>query len=257
MKYKYYLLFALIFSVSFSIVLAEEKIQAKTFVNDYANIIDESTESQLNQILNEIYNSGTAEYSIVTINSLEGKDIESYALNLAQNNLGDKTKNNGLLLLVAVEDRQYRFEVGRGLEQYLTDLESSYIGRDYIETNFKNQDYNKGILDSTLEIQKILFGEIPPINKAEQKVNFKPLIFIIIFFIIFILSMFYKIWIFKQYNKKMKDKKYFKAAKNATIFFGGWGIGRSMGGSPGGIGSDGFGGFGGGSFGGGGASGRW
>ena len=57
--------------------------------------------------------------------------------------------------------------------------------------------------------------------------------------------MFYKIWIFKQYNKKMKDKKYFKAAKNATIFFGGWGIGRSMGGSPGGIGSDGFGGFGG------------
>src|SRR3989344_7374734 len=91
-------------------------VKVTGFVNDYANIIDASSKTQLETNLKQIYDSGIAQYSIVTIKSLEGKDIVSYSLELAQGVLGNKEKNNGLLLLVSLDDRKYWFQVGRGLE---------------------------------------------------------------------------------------------------------------------------------------------
>src|SRR3989338_7170486 len=79
--------------------LAQE-IEVKTFVNDYSDIIGPEEELELNSVLNNLYEKDIAEFAVVTIKSLEGKDIESYSLNLAQEVLGDE-KNNGLLLLVS------------------------------------------------------------------------------------------------------------------------------------------------------------
>ncbi len=115
----------LLLALMVSLVIAQsaENIQIKGFVNDYANIISPDYKSKIEGALTQLYDSKAAEFSIVTIESLEGKDIESYALNVAQGKLGDKEKNNGLLLLVAVKDRKYRFEVGRGLEPILNDVQ--------------------------------------------------------------------------------------------------------------------------------------
>lgn len=225
-------------------------VEIKEFVNDYANIIDENGRQQLNTILKELYDSGTAQYSIVTIKSLEGKAIESYSLDIAQGKLGDSEKNNGLLLLVALDDRQYRFEVGRGLEANLNDAKVGRIGRNFMVPNFREGNYSKGIVEASLAVKSILMNE----NQSEyyisdnQEVN--PLeVAGVVWFIIFLLMIIglIALVIYVKSNKKKKNK-YFDAATGAIILFGGRGSGGNSGG---------FGGFGGGGFGGGGASGGW
>jgi uncharacterized protein len=225
-----------------------ETVKINGFVNDYANIISSSDKIQIEDTLKSIYDSGVAQYSIVTIKSLEGRDIESYALELSQGNIGDSQKNNGLLLLVAVDDRKYRFEVGRGIEYILNDAKVGRVARNYIVPNFKDGNYGKGILEASIAIRDILLGN-SSLAIDETKTSLDPeltyiMLVLVIFFVIpFIIN------IFRLARKK---KKYFDAATGALILFGG---GRGGGGFSGG--SGGFGGFGGGSFGGGGASGGW
>jgi uncharacterized protein len=251
------------------IPLSFAAVELKGFVNDYADIIDEQSEQELNSMLEQIYDSGIAEYSIVTVKSLEGKDIESYSLEIAQGKLGDKEKNNGLLLLVALDDREYRFEVGRGIEYILTDAKTGIIGRQYIVPNFKNRDYGKGIVEASAAIKKILLNEsgAEEFNKCEcteEQVlmqndvtgecsckDFSAILPYIIIGSLFVFAIFgFVIFIAVKYGNKQGKNKYFNAATAAIILFGG------RGGSGGGH-SGGFGGFGGGNFGGGGSGGSW
>jgi uncharacterized protein len=228
-------------------IVLSQKGEIKGFVNDYADIIDESTEQQLNPVLQQLYDTDTAQYSIVTVISLEGQDIESYSLNLAQGKLGDKEKNNGLLLLVSLEDRRYRFEVGRGLEYILNDAKVGRIGRYYLVPNFQEGNYGKGILEASLAVKSILMGE----NESEYYISEnegydEEQIRAVFFSLLVFLIIFSNLFIFIARRRKFKNR-YFDAAAAAIIIFGG------RGGSGGGHG--GFGGFGGGGFGGGGASG--
>jgi uncharacterized protein len=217
-------------------------------VNDYANIIDANTEQQLTLITKQLMDTGIAEYSIVTVNSLEGQDIFSYSLDLAQGKLGNTETDNGLLLLVALEDRKYQFQVGRGLEYVLNDAKIGRIGRTYLVSNFQEGNYNQGILEASLSIQSILLEDIdsnyyvqePKINPELVNSLFSLISFIIFFIAIMVLS------------KKGKSKsKYHDAALAAVILLGGGRRGGGFGGSGG------FGGFGGGGFGGGGAGGSF
>jgi len=233
-------------------VVFAQDIEIKEFVNDYAGIIDVGTKAQLDTDLKQIYDSGIAQYSIVTIKSLEGKDIFSYSLDLAQGHLGDTEKNNGLLLLVALEEREYRFEVGRGIEYILNDAKAGRIGRTYLVPNFKEGNYSKGILEASLAVKSILLGENYSeyyVSDEEYDQSSEWIIFLVIIFFMFIIPAIinYAIW-----KRKNKDK-HFDAAAAAIILFGG----RGGHGGFGGGGSGGFGGFGGGGFGGGGAGGRW
>lgn len=248
MKYfkKLCLLF-IFFLILSQIALAETEI--KEFVNDYADMLNETEEQELTLILKEIYDSKTAEYAIVTISSLEGQSLESYSLNLAQGKLGDKEKNNGLLLLISLEDRKYRFEVGRGIEYILNDAKIGRIGRYYLVQNFKEENYGKGIIEASLAVKSILLNEKESnyYIEAETSDNFKTLFLLVLIFIFFIMPVLLGV-IFKKYKNK---NKYFDAAAGAIIIFGG------RGGSGSGSGSGGFGGFGGGGFGGGGAGSGW
>ncbi len=97
-----------------------------TFVHDEAGILDETTEGQLTEMLTALKQDGIAEVAVVTIATTSGEPIEDMALRLAHGTLGDTQKDNGLLLLVAVEDRAYRIEVGYGLEETLNDAK---VGR--------------------------------------------------------------------------------------------------------------------------------
>ena len=237
----------LILFLLFCPFVVSETVKIKEFVNDYAGIIKDKQE--LDSISKQIYDSGVAEYSIVTIKSLEGQDIESYSLNLAQSNLGDTEKNNGLLLLVALDDRKYRFEVGRGLESTLNDAKIGRVGRTYLVPNFREEKYEQGVLEASKSIRSILLGDVESDYYVEETspeiVDYYQLVSFFIMIIIFII-------IIVSQSKKRKGK-YFDAATAAIIIFGGRG---GRGGGFGG-GSGGFGGFGGGGFGGGGASGGW
>src|SRR3989338_5150308 len=99
--------FMLILALLFPFVQCAEHVQITGFINDYANIISPEQKLQIEPILKGLYDDNIAEFSIVTINNLEGRDIEGYTLELAQGKLGDTEKNNGLLLLVSLQDRKY------------------------------------------------------------------------------------------------------------------------------------------------------
>ena len=251
----------LLFLTLLPIIHSADDVKIEGYVNDYANIISPEYKAKIEGVLKELYVSGTAEFSIVTIKSLEGQDIESYALNLAQGKLGDNEKNNGLLLLVAVEDRKYRFEVGRGIEPVLNDAKVGRIGRNYLVENFRSEEYGKGIYEASLAVKSILLEENNSSYYVDETaiqnipVNMWPvLIFLIIWVIIFVTIISVKVGYYKKHIKKKDD--YFGAALMAAWLFGGRGRG-GHGGFSGGFGGGGFGGFGGGGFGGGGAGGHW
>lgn len=224
---------------------AAQEISLTGFVNDYADILTPQEEEQLAAPLKALYDSGEAEFVIVTVRSLDGRDIESFSLEIAQGNLGSTETNNGLLLLVAIEDRQYRFEVGRGIEPVLNDAKVGRIGRTFLRPNFKRGDYFAGLYGAAESVKSIVIGDQTSeyyVDEPSIAVTFNP---IWIFFLLMII--FSIIGSFTRRGRRNSD----------DLFWAGM-IGASMMRGPrGGFGGGGFGGFGGGGFGGGGAGGGW
>lgn len=203
-------------------------------VVDNAHILSTASINNLEQTLAQYETTTSNQLVVATIPSLQGLTIEEYGYQLGRTwGIGQKEKNNGVLLIVAPKDRQVRIEVGYGLEGKLTDAISSQIIQTIILPKFRNQNYAGGINDGVTAIIEVISGKTiysnEIANKSEQPLTIFDLIPIILFFILFFLVLFY--------GKKG---------------------GGSGGGGFGGSGSSG-GGFsgGGGSFGGGGSSGRW
>ncbi len=248
----------LVIIISSLIVQSAENIIITGLVNDYANILTPDYRSKIEGTLTQLYDSKTAEFSIVTIESLEGKDIDSYALDLAQGTLGDKEKNNGLLLLVALKERKYKFEVGRGIEPILNDAKIGRIGRTYLVENFRDGNYGKGIYEASLAVKTTLMGDEDSAYYVKTTPNVpirntvSLVFFLIMWIFIIVLSVSRRAGRVNGIRRKKGD--YFDAALLAAFIFGG----RGRGGFGGrGLGGGGFGGFGGGGFGGGGAGGSW
>jgi len=120
------------------------------FVNDFANIIDTNDEQVIESKLVALKNNTNAEVSVATISSLGGDEtIETYAVKLFEEwGIGVKGKDNGLLILVAPNDREARIEVGYGLEGSITDIQSGIIVRNVMIPAFKEGNYAKGISES-------------------------------------------------------------------------------------------------------------
>jgi uncharacterized protein len=123
-------------------------------VVDLAGIIDNSTEAKLNQYLSELEQKTTAQIAILTIKSLEGESIEDLSITVAHDKwkLGQKGKDNGVLLLVSLSDRKYRIEVGYGLEGVIPDSMAGSIGRSYLVPFFKKGEYSNGIYAASLAL---------------------------------------------------------------------------------------------------------
>ena len=116
------------------------------YVNDYADVLSEETE---NYILNsniDLQSKTKAQIVVVTVQSLSGQSIEEYATEIFRKfGIGDKEKNNGVLLLCSTGDRLFRIEVGYGLEGRLTDGKTGRIQDEYIIPYLKENDYDGGI----------------------------------------------------------------------------------------------------------------
>lgn len=116
------------------------------YVNDYADVLSEETE---NYILNsniDLQSKTKAQIVVVTVKTLDGKTIEEYATELFREfGIGDKEKNNGVLLLCSTGDRMFRIEVGYGLEGALPDGKTGRIQDQYIIPYLKNNNYDEGI----------------------------------------------------------------------------------------------------------------
>src|SRR5471030_2311747 len=133
--------------VSFGLAVFAANLPALTGrVVDQANIIPASARADLETKLSDLESKSGIQLVVATVASLEGQEIEPYANALFRSwGLGEKTKNNGVLLLVAPNERRVRIEVGYGLEGTLTDALSKVIIVNAITPRFKSGDFGGGI----------------------------------------------------------------------------------------------------------------
>jgi uncharacterized protein len=130
------------------------------FVDDFAHVLTTEQKNSLERKLSTFNASTTNEVAVVLVKSLEGDYIEHYASLLFKEwQIGTGKHNNGVLLLVALDDHKARIEVGYGLEGALTDTISAKIIRDDITPAFKQNDFYGGIDKATDDIIKVTQGE--------------------------------------------------------------------------------------------------
>jgi uncharacterized protein len=129
-------------------------------VHDDAHVLKQETVDQLEKEL-KIYEDTTSnQVAILIVQSLEGEVLEQYSLKVAEKwKLGKKDKDNGVLLLIAVDDHKIRIEIGQGLEGVLTDAQSSRIIRNEIAPEFRRGDYDAGVRAGINGIVKAIAGE--------------------------------------------------------------------------------------------------
>ena len=238
------------------------------FVNDEVGVISPQYAFLIGEDLLALKQNTSVEMAVAVVNTTGSIPIEEYSINLAHNVLGDKEKDNGILVLLAVADRAYRIEVGYGLEPTIPDVVAARIGREIMAPLFAEGNYEEGLLEGERMIGAILRNDTSYETQAEGKsisfvassflsmliLKFMPLlIFLAIFIIIMV--------VISSEKKKKTGKK--KKGSDIDDFLAAWiitdmfGKGGRSGGGFGGGGSGGFGGFGGGGFGGGGFSGKF
>ena len=132
-------------------------MELQEIVTDSASVFNASQLSGLKEKLSAFELETTNQLVIVTIERLGFETIETYANGLFnQNGLGQKGKDNGLLILFSEQDRKVRIEVGYGLESYITDAVASRIIRNTMIPNFKEERYYEGIFQATDQLISFL-----------------------------------------------------------------------------------------------------
>lgn len=127
------------------------------WVNDHANIITPEWKAKITTLIDNIEKNTTAEIAVITVPSLEGKTIEELALQyLTELGVGKKETDNGIVILVSLQDREYRIETGYGVEGILPDARAGRIGREILKLYFRQELYGEGIYNSVEEIGKLL-----------------------------------------------------------------------------------------------------
>jgi uncharacterized protein len=217
-------------------------------VSDLTNTLDQSEVQNLrNQIL-YFEDSTSNQLVVLMIPTLGDNEIRDFGITtLQQNKIGQKGKDNGVLLLIAKEDHQVSIEVGYGLEGVLTDALCSDIIRNEVRPRFRQDDYYGGISAAIQSIMLATKGEYTGGKKDRNRsVNFFPIIVIFFIIISFVMS-------FGRSRRTQVGSR----GSNNIWWGGGMGGGGGNWGSFGGGGGGGGWSAGGGSFGGGGASGSW
>lgn len=167
-----------LFSVALVIVLLVPHVthaysspgKATGYVNDFAQILTEEQRSALEATLTAFNASTTNEITVVTVKNLGGDYIENYAVELFKEwGVGTKKNDNGVLLLIALDDRIMRIEVGYGLEGLLTDAISSQIIRNDLTPAFKQGDYFGGIHLAVDHIIQVTEGEYKSDRTSDSK----------------------------------------------------------------------------------------
>jgi len=131
-----------------------------SFVNDYVGVIESDLKNQIEQLCIEVEQNTGAEIAVAVIDSLQEITVEEYAVKLFEKwGIGKAKEDNGVLLLIAIQDRKLRIEVGYGLEGAITDLEAGDIINDVIVPRFKEDNYSLGIYEGTTAIANEIYKE--------------------------------------------------------------------------------------------------
>ena len=252
MKSKFIAVFGLVLELSLGGVFGQDgKIESDRFreslspqgnVSDWAGVFTPEQKAALESRIVALRQTNGAQLAVVTLASLHGGEVADFANKLfAQWGIGEKGKDNGVLLLAAIEDRKLRIEVGYGLEGVLNDAKSGRIQDEYVLPRFKEGNYAQGLLDGADVLLKVMGGEALPEATASTENNpLAAVIFLIFFAVVFISIV----------RASIRGGKGGGGGGSGGRLSSGWSSGGHSGGG-------GFGGFGGGRSGGGGASRSW
>ena len=252
-------------------VLPAEKIpdiRPQGYVTDLAQVVEPATKAKIEALCTEVQQKTGAQIAVVTVRSLDGQSLEDYAADLYQHlGVGAKKQNDGVLLLLVPPERQYRVEVGYGLEPVINDARAGDVGRAMVPS-LKSGDYSGAVLRGATMLAQYIAADkgvqltgVPRLSTNRQPSGegaFPWWLIILMFLALF--------WLNRAAGRGgggPGSRFGGRGGRIPPVIFmppmggGGWG-GGGFGGSSGGFGGGGgFGGFGGGMSGGGGASGSW
>jgi len=139
-------------------------------VNDYAGMLSPQTKHTLEQQLKAVEQSDSTQIVILTVPSLQGEVLDQFSIKVAEAwKIGQKGKDNGVIFLVSKNDRKMRIEVGRGLEERITDLRAGRIIDEVIKPRFKTSDYDGGFTEGIASIIAASKGELRAVPQPQQK----------------------------------------------------------------------------------------
>jgi uncharacterized protein len=244
----------IIFLISTLIVcsFSQESLPEKpaSWVNDYARVLSGIQLSELDAMLSSLEKRSSNQIFIAIFGKIpENTYLEDFAVKLYEKwNPGLSEQDNGVLILLFVDDRQVRIEVGYGLEDVITDAQAGAVIRNQMTPYFRNGDYYGGLKAALTVLIPAAEGkyQIPLKNENEERKQTPFVFYIILFIIIIIVS--------RIFSKRRYAGYSSRGDYRGPVIFGGFGGGGSGGGFSGG---GGFGGGFGGMSGGGGASGSW
>ena len=154
-------------------------------VNDYAGLLSTQTTGELERLLKAEEDSTSNQVVVLTVKSLDGEPIESYSIRVVESwKLGQRGKDNGVLLLVSQDDRKVRIEVGRGLEGTLPDITCGRIIRNQIIPHLKQADYNSGVSAGVEAIIAAIGGSYTAEDEHQESDNLPLILGGIIFIIV-------------------------------------------------------------------------
>src|SRR5918992_1506443 len=223
-------------------------------INDYAQMLSRDVARSLENRLEQFERQTGHQVALLTVPSLAGEDIEGFSIRVAESwKIGQKGFDNGVIFVVAAQDRQLRLEVGYGLEGVLPDAVASRVIREIVVPRFRDNDYEGGIASGLDAVMKIIRGEPLPESARQKPRRNNPAPALSIPLLLFLL------FLAGALSRRRGTGTWITRGRHYPM---GWGGGLGGGGFPGGFGGGGFGGGGGfsgggGGFGGGGASGRW
>jgi uncharacterized protein len=238
-------------------------------VNDFAHIIDAESAAELDRRIRALQSATGDVVVIATVRTFKPYgDIREYATKMFENGgrgIGAKGKDNGLLIVLAVEERQIQIEPGYALEEFITDGFAGETIRNVIAPEFRQGRYGSGVLAGTTRIinriaerRGVTLADVPqqPVSSSPDRPHIPVSVIIFIIIVVIMLS--------RGGGGPRRRRRYWGGGpwsgwSSGVGPFGGGGFGGGFGGfgGGGGGGGGGFGGFGGGRSGGGGASGSW
>lgn len=146
------------------------------YVNDFAGVLTADTKLIIMRDSVALQQQTGAQIVVVTVTTLDGQALETYSLDILRSwGIGDKVKNNGVLILLAINERMSRIEVGYGLEGRLPDGKTGRIQDDYMLPYYKNDQYDEGIKNGYLAVLQEVAAEYDlDLSTIEQSVPEQP-----------------------------------------------------------------------------------
>lgn len=264
-------IFSVLICISATLTAAVKVPAFREYVNDYANVISSQHEQEIIRYCSNLEDTTGIQLAVLTMPSLGGEDITSFAIRTCEEwGIGQKGNDNGALLLLAMEERDLRIEVGYGLEDKLTDAKCGLILRNVVIPELREGNYSQGLLKGIQNMGGVASNNTELVSKQvnNSENGNEDSIFGFLFLIIWLIFFFSVItsknglfkWLFlsRMFGSSRRHRYYpphYSTPTKRSSF--GPGSGFGPGGFGGGFGGSSFHGGGGGHFGGGGATGHF